>query len=88
MKKFLSISIVVTGVVLCSTASHAWRCGNLLVKPGVQKAAVLLYCGEPIYREQVDQYAEKLIYGPDWGRYYILTFDGARLKRIEDKMAR
>ena len=89
----LVLGIVTAGaVVLLASTSHAWRCGNLLVRPGVQKAAVLLYCGEPAYREDLGQRggekAERLIYGPEWGMYYLLTFEGGALSKIDQKRAR
>ncbi len=89
----LVLGIATAGaVVLLASTSHAWRCGNLLVRPGVQKAAVLLYCGEPAYREDLGQRggekAERLIYGPEWGMYYLLTFQGGSLSKIDQKRAR
>ncbi len=87
------LTIVAAGAfTLLASTSHAWRCGNLLVRPGIQKAAVLLYCGEPAYREDLGQRggenAERLIYGPDGGMYYLLTFEGGSLRKIDQKRAR
>lgn len=87
------LTILVAGAaVLLASTSHAWRCGNLIVRPGVQKAAVLLYCGDPAYREDLGrrggELAERLIYGPEWGMYYLLTFEGGTLKKIDQKRAR
>jgi len=92
MSRLVLTIVVAVAMSLLASTSHAWRCGNLLVRPGVQKAAVLLYCGEPAYREDLGQRggekAERLIYGPEWGMYYLLTFEGGSLRKIDQKRAR
>ena len=92
MKRLCSTLVATAAVLLYAGVSHAWRCGNLLVRPGVQLAGVLLYCGEPAYRESLGtrggQAAERLIYGPEYGMYYLLEFEGGVLRRIDAKRAR
>jgi len=83
MSRCVRTGLAAAAVVLLASTSHAWRCGNLLVRPGVQLAAVLLYCGEPAYREY-----ERLIYGPDGGMYYILSFQGGTLRKVDQQRAR
>lgn len=92
MRRVLRTAALAGAALLVASPGYAWRCGNLLVGPGVQKAAVLLYCGEPAYREDLGQIggekAERLIYGPDGGMYYLLTFEGGTLTKVEQKRAR
>ena len=65
-----------------------FRCGNLLMREGLQKAQVVYNCGEPFLSEKsyVDAYGEvdKLIYGPDGGYFYILYFYVGKLIGIEE----
>jgi hypothetical protein len=65
-----------------------FRCGNLLMREGLQKAQVVYNCGEPFLSEKsyVDAYGEvdKLIYGPDAGYFYILYFYVGKLIGIEE----
>lgn len=65
-----------------------FRCGNLLMREGLQKAQVVYNCGEPFMAEKsyVDAYGEvdKLIYGPDAGYFYVLYFYVGKLVGIEE----
>ncbi len=65
-----------------------FRCGNLLMREGLQKAQVVYNCGEPFMAEKsyVDAYGEvdKLIYGPEAGYFYVLYFYVGKLIKIEE----
>lgn len=65
-----------------------FRCGNLLMREGLQKAQVVYNCGEPFMTEKsyVDAYGEvdKLIYGPEGGYFYVLYFYVGKLIGIEE----
>jgi hypothetical protein len=65
-----------------------FRCGNLLMKEGLQKAQVVYNCGEPFMTEKsyVDSYGEvdKLTYGPDAGYFYVLYFYVGKLIGVEE----
>ncbi len=65
-----------------------FRCGNLLMKEGLQKAQVIYNCGEPFMTEKsyVDAYGEvdKLVYGPDHGYFYVLYFFVGKLIKVEE----
>jgi hypothetical protein len=65
-----------------------FRCGNLLMREGLQKAQVIYDCGEPFMTEKsyVDAYGEvdKLIYGPEAGYFYVLYFYVGKLIGIEE----
>ncbi len=65
-----------------------FRCGNLLMRAGLQKMQVLHSCGDPVSSEKsyVDIYGEveKLMYGPDAGYFYVLYFFVGKLIGIEE----
>lgn len=66
----------------------SWRCGNLLMKEGIDKLQVLSNCGDPVATDKsyIDQYGEveKLVYGPDAGYYYVLYFYVGKLVRMDE----
>lgn len=90
--------LVASSMVIPLQVSHAgkfnpsmgtgFRCGNLLMEEGLQKAQVVYSCGEPFMTEKsyVDAYGEvdKLIYGPDGGYFYVLYFYVGKLIGIEE----
>jgi hypothetical protein len=65
-----------------------FRCGNLLMREGLEKMQVLYNCGDPVVSEKsyVDAYGEveKLMYGPDAGYFYVLYFYVGKLIKIEE----
>ena len=64
-----------------------FRCGNLLMRDGLEKLQVLANCGDPVATERsyVERYGEveKLVYGPDSGYYYVLYFYVGKLINVE-----
>ena len=89
MKKILPL------LILLLLAGPAWgfRCGIYLIREGDYKYLVEQRCGEPISRDfsgytltpdgQRELTIERWVYGPDNGYYYILTFEGGILERID-----
>ena len=65
----------------------SFRCGNLVMRDGLEKLQVLANCGDPVASERsyIDRYGEveKLIYGPDAGYYYVLYFYVGKLIEVE-----
>lgn len=65
----------------------SFRCGNLVMREGLEKLQVLANCGEPMANERsyIDRYGEveKLVYGPDAGYYYVLYFYVGKLIKVE-----
>lgn len=92
MRKVLRTFLACGAVLLGVSSAHAWRCGNLLVKEGSLLEAVLKDCGPPVSRVTVSGAmegikTERLVYGPDGGLYYILTFEDGTLAKIEQQRA-
>ena len=83
---FASPASVMADSFLLSMSS-GFRCGNLVMRDGLEKLQVLANCGEPVASERsyIDRYGEveKLIYGPDAGYYYVLFFYVGKLIEVE-----
>lgn len=84
------------GLVVCAPAlADTLRCGNDLVSTGDRAFEVERKCGTPAHRGLVgydlgpqarrESVVEEWVYGPNNGSFSILTFEGARLVRIETK---
>ncbi|MCJ8168848.1 DUF2845 domain-containing protein [Atopomonas sediminilitoris] len=95
MKRFSLLISLTLAALAFSQSAHAMRCGSKLVNEGDLAFEVLERCGEPRQRDIVgytltyDQRREfkieEWVYGPRSGVYYILTFEGTRLSRIESR---
>ena len=102
MKKTLIISIIAIFLMIVLMAQNSqivyagslraevttgFRCGNLMMKEGLEKMQVLYNCGEPLSQEKsyVDRYGgvEKLFYGPDHGYFHVLYFFVGKLFKVE-----
>jgi hypothetical protein len=80
--------IALTVVALCAAASasavagETFRCGNKLIEPGMTRAQVLQYCGEPTSRTEEEQDVRS---GPQVvGKttLYRWTYDSYSQKRV------
>jgi len=90
MYKVLRIILACGALLSAASPAHAWRCGNLFVREGVLLEGVLEYCGTPISRQTISGPAEvpkkeRLVYGPEGGLYYILTFEDGVLAKVEQR---
>ncbi len=102
MKKTLTIGIIAFFLLVVLVAQNSqvanagtlradlgsgFRCGNLMMREGLEKLQVIYNCGEPIAQEKsyVDQYGEveKLFYGPDHGYFHVLYFYVGKLFKVE-----
>ena len=82
---FSPVSVMAESILLSMDTD--FRCGNLLMREGVEKLQVMVNCGEPVASERsyIDRYGEvdKLFYGPDAGYYYVLYFYVGKLIKVE-----
>lgn len=86
MRKRILLALALAGCLALPAADAlAWRCGNLIVKKGTQKAAVSLYCGEPAYKERRDANSELWIYGPQSGVYRLVSIRHGEVAKVEMK---
>jgi hypothetical protein len=91
-------NIFITGTTIifllfAASPVHALRCGNKLVSKGDFKFEVVNKCGEPNSHEVVgytinkyqkqELIIEHLVFGPWNKNYYVLTFIGGKLTKIE-----
>jgi hypothetical protein len=64
------------------------RCGNDIVEIGDRTFMVHQKCGDPVYVnviEFVDENIEEWVYGPRYGYYYFIRFEGGQVKEIESE---
>lgn len=98
MKKRLAL---LGGILLLLAAAcplEAMICGSRVVKTGDFKFEILEKCGDPDMSETIgytvnrrgdrEFKVEQWVYGPWRGIYYILIFEGGRLKTIETRIKR
>ncbi len=96
MRKWTLMILSVVALLVYSTAAFAFRCGGKLVQKGDVTFVVEENCGPPIEREflgytedpddpegQCHLKIERWVYGPKNGHFYLLTFEGGELVRIE-----
>jgi hypothetical protein len=89
------------GILLLFAAAaplEAMICGSRAVKTGDFKFEILDKCGDPDMSETIGYTVnrrgdrefkiEQWVYGPWRGIYYILMFEGSRLKSIETRIKR
>lgn len=87
--------IILSLLVPLNSAFAGMRCGTNLVSEGDSKLEVLEKCGEPLSKEIVGyikyrrQWYGKTVKLEEWiydipgGYYYLLTFEGSRLVKVE-----
>jgi len=90
--------VAVLYVIIAVFPAHAMICSTRMVELGDFKFEVVEKCGEPKFAEIVgyglnrrgdrEMKVEQWVYGPLRGIYYILTFQGGRLKKIETRIKR
>ena len=90
MYRALRIILACAALLAAAASAHAWRCGNLFVREGVLLEGVLEYCGTPVSRQTISGEGEglkreRLVYGPEGGLYYILTFENGVLTKVEQR---
>jgi len=98
MKQARVALIVVVFLFITVFPTHGMLCSRKLVELGDFKFEVVEKCGEPVFAEIVgygvnrrgdrEMKVEQWVYGPLRGIYYILTFEGGRLKKIETRIKR
>jgi len=98
MKQALAGVVAIVFLALAVLPANAMLCSRRLVELGDFKFEVVQKCGEPVLAEVVgyglnrrgdrELKVEQWVYGPLRGIYYILTFEGGRLKKIETRIKR
>jgi hypothetical protein len=85
-------------MLLANGQLRSMICGGDVTDLGDYKFEVLRKCGEPQIQEVIgyrvnrrgdrEMILEQWVYGPRRGLYYILQFEGGRLKKIETRINR
>jgi len=98
MKQALAGVTAIVFWVISVWPAHGMICSTRLVELGDFKFEVVQKCGEPALAEVIgyginrrgdrELKVEQWVYGPLRGIYYILTFEGGRLKKIETRIKR
>jgi len=98
MKQAGAALTAVVLVLFTVVPAQAMICSTRMVELGDFKFEVVQKCGEPVFAEVVgyglnrrgdrEMKVEQWVYGPLRGIYYILTFEGGRLKKIETRIKR
>jgi len=93
MRNIFIIGTSIVFLLFASSSVYALRCGNELVSEGDFKFEVINKCGEPNLQEVVgytinkyqkrELIIEHLVFGPWNKNYYVLTFIGGKLSKIE-----
>ncbi|MEZ4601212.1 MAG: DUF2845 domain-containing protein [Syntrophotaleaceae bacterium] len=96
MKKLLTAGVIILlSTVPVGPATGGMRCGTDLISEQSNKFEVLASCGEPLEKfgegltigdeEIIDGGEEHWIYDFGSGVYYVVTFDGFEVRKIESK---
>ncbi|CAB5112670.1 hypothetical protein D3OALGB2SA_2500 [Olavius algarvensis associated proteobacterium Delta 3] len=74
------------------------HCGRQFAELGDFKFEVMEKCGEPLFAEVIGydncrkgssgRKIEQLVFGPMKGKYFVMTFVGGKLKKIESRIKR